>query len=164
MGSMPTNCAAKNTADHTFLAAHNAPAYFLDNAAACRTQDVPLPATPSELDLSHKFTYIEANVPQSMHGCKRICGKTKWAQLAMGDTWAKTWIPALVASPEYQSGSMVIFVVWDQSTASGGQPGGVLRHLAVHDARVGLQHGVHALLAAARHRGPAGSARPAARG
>lgn len=120
MGSMPTNCATKNTADHTYLAAHNAAAYFLDNRAACATQDVPLPASPSDLDLSHKFTYIEANVPQSMHGCKKICGKTKWAQLAMGDAWARTWIDGLVSSPEYQSGSTVIFVVWDQSTATAG--------------------------------------------
>jgi hypothetical protein len=116
MGGMPSNCYALNTADHLYLAAHNAAAYFTDNAAACATQDVPLPATPAELDLSHRYTYIEATVPASMHGCNRICGKTKWAQLAMGDVWARTWVDALVRTPQYLSGDTVIFVAWDQAT------------------------------------------------
>ncbi len=120
MGGMPSNCYRKNLPDHTFLAAHNAAAYFTDNAAACATQDVPLPASPADLDLSHKFTYIEANVPNSMHGCTRICGKNKWAQLALGDAWAKTWVDGLTHSPQYLSGNTVIFVVWDQSTAPAG--------------------------------------------
>src|SRR4051794_18628726 len=118
MGGMPSNCYKQNLADQRYLAAHNAAAYFTDNAAACATQDVPLPASPAGLDLSHKFTYIEANVPDSMHGCTRICGQPKWAELALGDVWAKTWIDGLTHSPEYLSGNTVIFVVWDQSTAT----------------------------------------------
>jgi hypothetical protein len=114
MGGMPSNCYRTNTKDHLYLAAHNAAAYFIDNSAACATQDVPLPATPDGLDLSHKYTYIEANVPQSMHGCTRICGKNKWAQLAIGDVWARTWVDALVNTPQYLSGDTVIFVTWDQ--------------------------------------------------
>jgi phosphatidylinositol-3-phosphatase len=120
MGGMPSNCYGLNTKDKLYLAAHNAAAYFTDAADACRTQDVPVPATPAELDLSHKFTYIEANVPQSMHGCNKICGKNKWAQLVLGDAWAKVWVDALVKTPEYLSGSTVIFVAWDQSTALAG--------------------------------------------
>lgn len=116
MGGMPSNCYKVNTKDKLYLAAHNAAAYFTDNAAACATQDVPLPASPADLDLSHKFTYIEATVPSSMHGCSRICGRNKWAQLAMGDIWARTWVAGLTASPEYLSGNTVIFVLWDQAS------------------------------------------------
>jgi phosphatidylinositol-3-phosphatase len=54
-----------------------------------------------------------------MHGCPtKQCGKTKWAQLALGDTWSKTWLPGLLNSPEYQSGSTIIFVIWDQGGAT----------------------------------------------
>ena len=117
MGGMPTNCYRQNLDDHSFLATHNSAAYFTDATAACATQDVPLPASPADHDLSHTFTWIEADTPQSMHGCKRICGKNKWAQLTLGDNWAKVWVDALTKSPQYLSGDTVIFVVWDQSTA-----------------------------------------------
>lgn len=112
MGAMPHNCWAKDT--KTYFERHNPALYYADNARACATQDVPLPSSPADIDLSHAFTWVEANVANSMHGCPTGCGDTKLAQLALGDTWAHTWIPALLATPEYHSGSTVIFVVWDQ--------------------------------------------------
>ncbi len=121
MGSMPSNCYQTNTKDKLYLADHNAAVFFTDAAAACATQDVPLPASPAALDLSHKFTLIEANVPQSMHGCSiAACGADKWAQLAIGDTWAKTWVAGLFTNTQYLAGDTVVFIVWDQGgTATG---------------------------------------------
>lgn len=112
MGDMPTNCATTDTA--TYFTRHNPAAYYTDNLAACATQDVPLPATPAELDLSQPFTWIEANVPDSMHGCPILCSADEDGQLAAGDTWASVWIPGLLSSPQYLEGDTVIFVVWDQ--------------------------------------------------
>lgn len=64
--------------------------------------------------MSEPFTWIEANVPQSMHGCSAGCGKTQAARLHMGDNWASSVLPALTSTAGYQNGSTVIFVVWDQ--------------------------------------------------
>jgi hypothetical protein len=120
MGGMPSNCFPGNTKDKSYFDRHNAPVFFTDAATACKTQDVPLPASPGQLDLSHAFTYIEANVPQSMHGCAKICGKNKWSQLALGDAWARTWVTGLTNTDQYRSGNTVIFVVWDQGGSATG--------------------------------------------
>jgi hypothetical protein len=120
MGDMPANCTTKDSPTRTYLTAHNSAVYFTDARAACLTQDVPLPATPAELDLSHKFTWIEANVPDSMHGCATYCPTDKWGQLARGDAWASTWVAGLTDTEQYRSGNTVIFVMFDQGgTATG---------------------------------------------
>ena len=67
MGDMPGNCWTKDTA--TYYQHHNPATYFTDAASACATQDVPLPTDPTKISLSAAFTWIEGNVPQSMHGC-----------------------------------------------------------------------------------------------
>ncbi len=112
MGGMPGNCWTTDT--ELYFARHNPAAYFADNQAACATRDLPLPATPAELDLSQPFTWIEADVPGSMHGCPVLCAPTTSGQVAAGDAWASTWVSGLLASPQYLEGDTVIFVVWDQ--------------------------------------------------
>ena len=114
MGAMPGNCWTTDT--DLYLARHNPAAYFVDNQAACATRDLPLPSTPAQLDLSQPFTWIEADVPDSMHGCPLLCSPTAAGQVAAGDAWASTWISGLVASPQYLEGDTAIFVVWDQGT------------------------------------------------
>jgi phosphatidylinositol-3-phosphatase len=112
MGDMPGNCWTTDT--DTYLTRHNPAAYFVDAEAACATQDKPLPASPADVDLSQPFTWIEANVPDSMHGCPTVCSTSEDGQLAAGDAWASAWIPGLLANPQYAAGDTVIFVVWDQ--------------------------------------------------
>jgi hypothetical protein len=116
MGDMPANCALADT--DTYFVRHNAAAFYTDAVDACATQDVPLPADPADVDLSQPFTMIEANVPDSMHGCSTVCATTEEGQLAAGDAWASTWIPGLMNNPQYLAGDTAIFVVWDQ----GGNP------------------------------------------
>ena len=112
MGDMPGNCATMDTT--TYFTRHNPAAYFVDNEAACATQDVPLPDSPAQIDLSQPFTWIEANVPDSMHACPTLCSPDENGQLDEGDDWASRWIPGLLANPQYLAGDTVIFVVWDQ--------------------------------------------------
>ncbi len=114
LGGMPANCWPTDT--DLYYARHNPAAYFTDNQAACASRDLPLPSTPAELDLSQPFTWIEADVPDSMHGCPVLCSATTEGQVAAGDAWASTWISGLVASPQYLEGDTAIFVVWDQGT------------------------------------------------
>lgn len=116
MGSMPSNCYSRNVPNKTYYVRHNPAYYYTDNRAACATRDLPLPATPADLDLSRSFTWVEANVPQSMHACKKICGKTAGAQLAMGDSWAQTWVAGILQSPQYLAGDTAVFIVWDQGS------------------------------------------------
>lgn len=120
MGGMTTDCQIGDsvTSSGIYDQRHNPASYFTDATAACQTQDVPLPSDPSQIDLSAAFTWIEADVPNSMHGCPTGCPTTSTAQLAQGDAWASQVIPALLQTPQYQSGSTAIFVVWDQASGS----------------------------------------------
>lgn len=112
MGGMTTPCQVTKTA--TYFRTHNPATYFADDAATCTTQDLPLPSDPTQIDLSSAFTWIEADVPHSMHGCPTLCARTAPGRLAAGDAWAAQVLPALFATPQYQDGSTVVFVVWDQ--------------------------------------------------
>jgi hypothetical protein len=53
-----------------------------------------------------------------MHGCPSGCSTTTAGQLAAGDAWAAKVIPALTQTPQYLAGSTVIFIAWDQASAS----------------------------------------------
>ncbi|MEO3938480.1 hypothetical protein V3N99_17240 [Dermatophilaceae bacterium Soc4.6] len=116
MGDMPSACSATNT--KTYFARHNPAIWYADAAADCATRDVPLPGTPGDLDLSASFTWVEANVPQSMHGCKSLCPTSQQKRLLLGDTWASTWVDGILASPQYLAGDTVVLVSWDQATPS----------------------------------------------
>jgi hypothetical protein len=117
MGAMPGNCWTTDT--DTYFTRHNPAAYFADNAVACATQDRPLPAAPADVDLSQPFTWIEADVPDSMHGCPTLCSPDQDGQLAAGDAWASGYLPGLFDNPQYLAGDTVIFVVWDQGGNDG---------------------------------------------
>lgn len=121
LGDMPSPCTTKNTP--TFYGRHNPAAYYTDNASACTVRDLPLPGSPGALDLSRAFTYVEANVPQSMHGCPNLCPSGSFGQLSRGDTWASTWVEGILSSPQYLAGDTAVFVVWDQAgTADSNAP------------------------------------------
>ncbi|MDQ2758000.1 MAG: alkaline phosphatase family protein [Actinomycetota bacterium] len=116
MGDMPSACSFVNT--KTYFARHNPAIWYADVAADCATRDLPLPGTPAELDLSASFTWVEANVPESMHGCRTLCPTTQQQRLLLGDTWASTWVDGILSSPQYLSGDTVVIVSWDQATLS----------------------------------------------
>ena len=38
-----------------------------------------------------------------------------------GDTWLSQWVPKLLASPEYRSGTTALFITWDEDDGGSGQ-------------------------------------------
>ncbi|GAA1903951.1 alkaline phosphatase family protein [Lapillicoccus jejuensis] len=118
MGDMPGACGRKDTT--TYFARHNPALWYDDNRSACLRRDLPLPADPSQLDLSQSFTWVEANVPDSGHGCstRTLCPTSQQKRLALSDAWARTWVEGILDSPAYAAGDMAVFVVWDQAGAN----------------------------------------------
>jgi len=102
--SMPSNCLKTNSGQYAVR--HNPAAYYTD-LPSCSTRDVPLTSTP---DLSAKFTMIEPNLCHSMHDCS----------VSSGDTWASTFVPKLLDSPEYQAGHTIIFITFDENDGTAG--------------------------------------------
>jgi phosphatidylinositol-3-phosphatase len=104
--SMPSNCATSSSG--SYAVKHNPEAYYTNLGSDCANYDVPLAATP---DISAKFTFVTPNLCNDMHDCS----------VQTGDTWLSNFLPKILASTEYQSGSTAVFITWDEDDNSAGQ-------------------------------------------
>jgi hypothetical protein len=98
--SMPTPC--DRVTSGQYAARHNPAVYFTRSAATCRRNDVPL---SFPLDLSASFTMIVPNICDDMHSCP----------VATGDAWLRRVVPLILASSQYQSRSLVLFITFDEN-------------------------------------------------
>lgn len=103
--SMPSNCYLTNSG--TYIVHRNPAAYYTNVRAACQSQDVPLPSSPS---FSASYTFVTPNSCHDMSTCST----------STGDSWLKTFVPKVLASPEYMHGNLVLFLTWDEG---GGKTG-----------------------------------------
>jgi hypothetical protein len=95
--SMPSNCLQSNSG--LYAVRHNPAAYYTN--IDCASNDVPL---TSPLDLSAAFTFVTPDLCSDMHDCSTYTG----------DVWLSAFMSVLLASPEYQSGGMVVFITFDE--------------------------------------------------
>jgi phosphatidylinositol-3-phosphatase len=105
--SMPSNCDLSNSG--LYAVRHNPAAYYTNVATACASRDVPLAASP---DISARFTFVTPNLCNDMHSCPTQSDAT--TEIKTGDAWLSTFMPKIVASPEYQSGATALFITWDE--------------------------------------------------
>ena len=98
--SMPVSCDRVTSGE--YAARHNPAVYFSNLGASCARNDVTL---RSPLNLSATFTLIVPNVCNDMHSCA----------ISTGDTWLRRMVPAIVASPQYQSRSLALFITFDEN-------------------------------------------------
>lgn len=103
--SMPSNCDTSDSGQYAVR--HNPEAYYTNLGGACGTYDIPLGATP---DLSAQFTMVTPNVTHDMHD----------GTISDGDGFLQRFVPTLLASSAYQTGTTVIFIVWDENSGSSG--------------------------------------------
>jgi chitodextrinase len=109
--SMPSNCGKSDSGNY---AVRHDPAVYYTNYAQCGTQVVPLGSTP---DLSAAFTFITPNLCHDMHS--NSCSGSSDVIL-QGDQWLRTFIPSLLATPQYLAGNTAIFVTWDEDNTCSG--------------------------------------------
>ena len=98
--SMPGPCDHVTSDD--YAARHNPAVYYTTIAASCQRNDVALTLP---LDLSAAFTMIVPNICDDMHSCSET----------VGDAWLHRIVPLILTSPEYESGSLVLFVTFDEN-------------------------------------------------
>jgi len=101
--SMPSNCAL--TDSYPYAVRHNPAAYYTDIRTACASFDVPLGSTP---DISAAYTFVTPNLCNDMHDCS----------VSTGDSWLSTFLPKILGSSAYTSGSTAIFITWDEDDSS----------------------------------------------
>jgi phospholipase C len=98
--SMPTNCDRSSSGEYAVK--HNPAAYYTLLRPQCVKWDVPL----SELSLDRlpSFAFVTPNLCNDMHACSA----------AIGDAWLRKWVGRILSSPDYGSGTTVVFITFDE--------------------------------------------------
>jgi phospholipase C len=98
--SMPTNCDRSSSGEYAVK--HNPAAYYTLLRPQCVKWDVPL----SELSLDRlpSFAFVTPNLCNDMHACSA----------ATGDAWLRKWVGRILSSPDYGSGTTVVFITFDE--------------------------------------------------
>jgi hypothetical protein len=111
--SMTTNCQLKSSGD--FVINHTPFQYYTrTQSTLCKANARPFPANPADT-LSAKFNLIIPNKPHIMH---LVPNTTVSQRIQNGDNWAKSFIPQLLSSAQYQSGNTAIIITWDEGNGS----------------------------------------------
>lgn len=100
--SMPSRCDLTSSGEYAVK--HNPAAYYTGIRAACRRWDVPL----GTLQRLPSFAFVTPNLCHDMHDCP----------VSAGDAWLARFLPAILASPSYRSGSTAVFITFDEGTDS----------------------------------------------
>ena len=128
--SMPSNCYTGNAG--AYYVRHTAAPYFDDingrggsTDNSCATNDVPLgdPQAGTGNNLYNAlygidgarlpaFSLIAPDVCHDLHGQLGTCSGSLLYTNA--DQYLQTWIPLIVASPDYASGSVAVLITWDE--------------------------------------------------
>ena len=98
--SMPAACDHVTTGQ--YAARHNPAVYYTSIATSCRRNDVSM-SLP--LNLSAGFTMIVPNICDDMHSCA----------VSVGDAWLRRIVPLILASSQYQTRSLVLFITFDEN-------------------------------------------------
>jgi len=102
--SMPAPCTKGSSDD--YAARHNPPVYYPSLAPACGSDDVAIGNLYHDLSAGTlpAFAFVTPNLIDDTHN----------GSVADGDNWLRTAIHAITTSQQYRSGTVAVFVVWDE--------------------------------------------------
>lgn len=109
--SMPSNC---DTSGSGRYAPRHGPWPYWTSAterSECNKYDVPL-ATHLQNDISAGTLPITGEITPN------LCDDAHDCSLATADGWLKTWIPRLMAGPDYKGGRLTIIVTFDEGSST----------------------------------------------
>ena len=101
---MPSACSKLDAG--LYAVRHNPQTYYVNLGDDCNHYNVPL---SEPVDVSAKFTFITPNLIHDMHD----------GTVADGDGWLRSFLPKLIAAPQYSAGRAAIFVTWDEADGGG---------------------------------------------
>ena len=105
--SMPSRCARRDSG--LYAVRHNPAVYYTNISRQCASRDIPL---TYPLNLSARFTFVTPNLCNDMHSCPT--GPDLTTQIRTGDNWLSRFLPKVLASRQYKSGSTAVFLTWDE--------------------------------------------------
>ncbi len=109
---MSANCSNSGT---SYASKHNPAEYFWGAAdrTACQADDIPMGSASSGAFVNALSTNT---LPTFSFVTPNLCNDTHDCSVATGDTFLKTLMPKIFASPAYTSGNTAVFVIWDEDT------------------------------------------------
>jgi hypothetical protein len=117
--SLPAPCARKNSPNGVFLVRHTAVPYYTSEARACAIGQVELgtPARGALHDAAHAgrlptYSFVTPNTCHDMHGAPSCPTR----RIVNGDRWLATWIPQILAGPDYRAGRLAVIITWDEGS------------------------------------------------
>lgn len=115
--SMDEPCRPTNTPDDRYLVRHTAAPYYTSERERCQEWQVPM-GTPEDGALAEAidaglpaFSLVAPDRCDDMHGGKVCAGE----RVAAGDAWLRSWLPRILAGPDYRAGDLMVIVTWDES-------------------------------------------------
>ena len=102
-----------------YVSRHAPATYYIDESRRCRRWQVP-EASPSRLVADARtghlqaYTLLTPDLCHDMHGGHGCPG----GLVAAADNWLRTQLGPVLTSPDFRSGTLVIFVVWDEGSRS----------------------------------------------
>ena len=116
--SMPAPCTRDDDAGGRYLVRH-APAPYYTRTTRCQSWDLPL-GTPSAGALHDDVTagtlpdyaFVTPDACNDMHGADVCSGDL----VATGDRWLASWLPQIMAGPDYRAGRLVVVITWDEGS------------------------------------------------
>jgi hypothetical protein len=115
--SMRGTCAQRNQG--SYAVRHNPAAYYADLRAQCARWNVAFDGLGSG-DLHDRLaagtlpalTTVIPNLCHDMHGTAGC----RDAEVRAGDDWLRTFLPGVLAGPDYTSGRLAVVITWDEGT------------------------------------------------
>jgi phospholipase C len=107
--SMPTTC--DQSPSGRYAVKHNPAVYYSAIRQQCAVDDVPL--------AGHLAQDIAAgSLPSFAFVTPNLCDDTHDCGVRVGDSWLATWVPRIVAGPNYSSGNTLIVLTWDEGVGA----------------------------------------------
>lgn len=124
--AMPSNCDLTSSPP-LYVYKHNPAAFYSNMHADCAANDIGFPAVtcnasssmvcspPSGVlysDIKNgtlaTYSFITPDMNNSMHD----------GTVIEGDNWLSTYLPLIIAGPNYQAGNTAVFVMWDEGSSN----------------------------------------------
>ena len=120
--NMPANCDSSSV--FPYKTGHNPGVWFNDlqtgsgGDGSCKTSDVPFTVAGFNAAGLPAFTFVTPNQCNDMHWVTG-CAGSQANRIQTGDAWLQTLLPKIFASPDYQNGSTMVILTWDEGNESG---------------------------------------------
>jgi hypothetical protein len=116
--SSPGTCV--RTSKGRYLVRHVPATYFLTARPDCARWSVPLGGTTAGAlhdDVAAgtlpAYAFVSPNACDDMHGASGCPGDL----IRAGDRWLESWLPQIMAGPDYRAGRLTVIVTWDEGTS-----------------------------------------------